>query len=284
MKKYFGALFLTAGLLCATADLQAAGAPAYTAQSIVNLASLQAGLTPNTVAALFGENLALVTRSRTDEDTGSGTLPIQLPGTGVTVLVNRVAASLEMVSPKQVNFIVPPYLKPGMAEIILVLNGRAGPPVKVPIVAVAPEFFRLDENVALARHLDEKWNWVTADYPVQPNEHIIVYAASLGATAPEQVYRKICKDPARLADVPGFHLYLGQDEISPERIEYVGAMVGFPGLYEIRVQLPETLTHHPELHIRIGDVESQRKVILPTNVPAPAPDPVEPETPNSRSN
>ena len=77
-------------------------APCYTEAGIVNGASFVAGsLAPNTLASIYGSNLAWTPRPLAAEDILGGRLPVRLGG--VTVHVGAYQAPLYYVSPNQVR-------------------------------------------------------------------------------------------------------------------------------------------------------------------------------------
>ena len=96
----------------AFADITGIGSsPAYTAASIVHAATQTAeALAPNTIATIYGTNLAFSTTASVASDISAGTLPQSLDG--VTVIVDSILANLFYVSPGQINFLVPYNLTP----------------------------------------------------------------------------------------------------------------------------------------------------------------------------
>jgi uncharacterized protein (TIGR03437 family) len=254
------------------------GVPTYTKASVVQLASLASGpVAPNSLMAIFGKELSWVTAARPANDETVKTLPLLLSGTGVMVSVNGLAAPIEMVSPEQVNFLIPANLLPGKAEVRLVMNGRAGPVVEIVVVEAAPAVFTLEEGVALARH-EDTFEWVDRNRPAQPGERIRLYVSGLGQTVPALGYRELPRKEAEVQLRDHLSLIVGDVEISGEWISYAGLMPGFPGLYEIRFQMPETLEGDPAVIVRIREQSSQQGVRLVTlTEPPPVVAPVEPK-------
>lgn len=70
----------------------------------VSAATFQPGIAPNSLATIFGANLAISIASATTEP--GGALPTDLNGT--SVMINGEAAGLIYVSPSQINLLVPP--------------------------------------------------------------------------------------------------------------------------------------------------------------------------------
>lgn len=257
------------------------GLPTYTGASVVQLASLAPGpVAPNSLMAIFGKELAWVTAARPNDDETVKTLPLLLSGTGVMVSVNGLAAPVEMVSPEQVNFLIPPNLLPGKAEVRLVMNGRAGPAVELEVVEASPAIFTLEEGVALARH-EDTFEWVDRNRPAQPGEWIRLYASGLGQTVPALAYRELPRKEAEIQLRDQLSLLVGDVEIYGERIAYAGVMPDFPGLYEIRFQMPETAEGDPRIILRIVQRNSQQGIRLVTLAePPPVVEPADPEPVN----
>jgi uncharacterized protein (TIGR03437 family) len=108
-------------------------APLYTPSTIVNAANPNApALAPNTIATLFGTDLAFASGALTTDQIRGGMLPSVLFGTGVRVWVAGIQAAIYYVSDKQINFLVPD-LRPGQVEIRVSRDSLYGPAVRVPV-------------------------------------------------------------------------------------------------------------------------------------------------------
>src|SRR4051812_11780421 len=89
----------------AWADIGASTPLVYSAASIVNAATQTANaLAPNTIATVYGQNLAYASYGLTAGDVNGGTMPTSLQG--VSVLVRGIPASLFYISPGQINFLI----------------------------------------------------------------------------------------------------------------------------------------------------------------------------------
>src|ERR1700720_1278834 len=116
MPVVFFLLLLSCGLGADT--IGARDAPAYSGSSIVNAAdNLVEPLAPNTIATIYGKNLAYGIKSLTLNDISRGVLPTVLPGSGVRILVGGFLANPYYISPTQINFLVPPNLLPGATSV-----------------------------------------------------------------------------------------------------------------------------------------------------------------------
>ena len=227
-------------------------APCYTVQGITNIASGTPGaLAPNTLASIYGTNLSFVTRAISQNDIQAGKLPIELPGTGVLVYVDGWPAHLYLVSPEQVNFLVPCNLEAAEVTIQVFRVGTVGPAVRLKLREAAPALFTLDANHVLASKLD--YSLVTATTPSRPGEWVILWATGLGSVAPPTTYGKLPPEAASLEKIGDFRVLLDGVAVTPERVGYAGLAPGYAGLYQINLRLPASAPVNPEVRIAIGD-------------------------------
>jgi uncharacterized protein (TIGR03437 family) len=236
--------------------------PAYSPSTIVNAASQTSGLlAPNAIATLYGSDLAYVTRGLVAGDIRGGTLPTVLSGSGVRVLLSGQPAFPYFVSPRQVNFLVPSNLKPGLFRLQLVREGRAGPEVEVRLGAAAPGLFQYEPGLAIAVRLNGAL--VSRESPASPGDVLILYATGLGETVPPPRAGEIAQAAAPLAATAGFELHFDGNRVAPGDVLYVGLAPGFAGLYQINVRLPQGVGQNPEVRVAAGGVFSAEAVRLP---------------------
>ena len=237
------------------------GAPKYVRASIVNGASyLPDRLAPNTIVTVFGEDLAFTTRALVPSDISDQRLPTALPGAGVRVVVRNELAGLFYVSPNQINLLIPGNLLPGRAEIRVVRQGLAGPPVEVYLDEVAPGLFLLDEHTAIATYPDG--TLVGPGHPARPGEWVVLYATGLGRTRPPLAPYEIPRQAAVLEDLENFAVLLDGKAVPREHVAYVGVTPGFAGLYQINLRLPEDVAEDPEVRLEVRGRLSQPGVRL----------------------
>ncbi len=241
--------------------LQAA-APFYSADSIVNAADNQPGpLAPNTIASIYGTNLAYGTKAITANDIRGGALPTVFPGTGARVVIGGLQASLYYVSPTQINFLVPANFLPGIFNLNVVVDGLAGPAVAIQIAAASPALFQLDPANAVATRADA--SVITSDSPARPGDIVVLYATGLGQTTPPIESGKLPTQAALLARIDEFAVLLDGQPVDPHSIEYAGIAPGFAGLYQINVTLPDSTAANPELRIALAGSISPPALRLP---------------------
>jgi uncharacterized protein (TIGR03437 family) len=251
--------FLLVAALAGFTQCTGSGAPpdslSYSAASIVNSASNQVGaFAPNTFLTIYGTNLGYTTRSISQTDIRANTLPGILPGTGVSVFINHVRASVYYVSPTQINVLIPSDSFPGPAQLQVLLDNLAGPVIPITLAATAPALFQMDTKNAIAVHADG--SLLTTATPGNPGEFIVLYATGLGLSVPTPGYSEIPLSAASLRDLVKFRVLLDGIAVDPSRVAYAGVAPGFAGLYQINVKLPDDTGTNPEIRLQTPDSES----------------------------
>lgn len=242
-----------AALILAGSGGRKDAAPFYIPASIVNAASNQPGLAPNSFVTIYGVDLAYATRWITPADIRGNTLPTVLIGSGVQVYLNKQPAFMYFASPAQINVLVPPHLTPGPVEVVVNRDGLIGPAVKLQLDAYAPALFLMPDGFAIAARGDG--SLVTASKPAQPGEVVILYATGLGAFSPPLLGGQIPNGPALLARGADFGVWLAGAAVDPARILYAGVAPGFAGLYQVNLRLPVGVPPDPE--VRVGYPEAR---------------------------
>jgi uncharacterized protein (TIGR03437 family) len=218
-------------------------------------------LAPNTIVSLYGTELAFSTRALEASDIRDGTLPTLLPGTGIRLLVNSLAAHIYYVSPRQVNLLIPALLKPGPAELQLVVDGRAGPLVRFNLSEAAPALFLQGDNLAIA--VSPSGRLYTIESKARGGDWIIMYATGLGPVRPAAGYGELAPKAAPLAKPEDFRVILNGEAVDSARVSYAGLTPGFAGLYQVNLQLPVDLGEDPEIRLAAGGLVSPAGVRLP---------------------
>jgi uncharacterized protein (TIGR03437 family) len=227
-------------------------APSYSATSIVNSASNQAGaLAPNTFLTIYGTNLAYTTRAMAASDIHGNTLPTILPGTGVSVYINHIRAHMYYVSPTQINVLIPADTYAGPAQLQIELDNIYGPVIPITLTPSAPALFQMDAQTAIAVHADG--SLLTAAAPGRPGEEVVLYATGLGVINPPLAYGEIPQAAAQLKDRARFQVIFDGAPMDATRVAYAGAAPGFAGLYQINLKLPDTIGPDPEIRVQTLD-------------------------------
>jgi uncharacterized protein (TIGR03437 family) len=265
-------------------------APSYTAGSLVNPANGRPGpFAPNQMVALYGSELAWSSDTASPEDIRNNLLPVRLqPGVQVLMVFGRlgVPMPLQMVSPGQINFVLPASADPGPVDIAVVRDGMHGPLVRIELQDVAPALAENPANMALAAHPDGRL--ITPDDPAVPGQEIVLHATGLGPTVLRLRDGEIPIVPPRTAAglairrLKELSVLLDGEAVDRGLIAYAGLTPGVAAMYQIRLRLPFRVYPDPEIRIAIGDRISPEGVRLPVQpaVSAPPPDlPPDPLTP-----
>ena len=261
------AVLTLAACLCAQA-------PNYPAIGIVNGASWNSSLAPNTIASIFGTQLSWNTQALGPGNIASGTLPTNLGG--VQVLVGGCPpgepAPLFYVSPLQINFLVPNNLIPGPACVAVVRQGMHGPVVPITLNSAAPALFLTADGSPVATHLD--WSLVTKDAPALVGEVIVLWGVGLGyvnsgagcfdntGTPDVGPDGELAPGPEPLCDMQDFNVMIGGAAIDHSLILYAGLAPGFAGVYQVNVQMPAQFPAKHGVQLALGSIVSAAGVTL----------------------
>lgn len=223
-------------------------------------------LAPGGLAVIAGNNFASFADFRSAVVSASGTLPVMLQD--VCVSVGGVPAFLSGVSKTQINFVVP-NLAPGSVVPVKVVarcssTAVLSSPQTVRIASSAPEFFytsRLADGKRGVAAIDAVTGGLLgpASLPgaaaAHAGEYVTLFATGFGAVMPAAPPGTIAPGPAKvLADVV---VTVDGKPLPVERMLYTGVAPGYAGLYQLNIQLPDTLSGElAEIGIRIGDATS----------------------------
>jgi uncharacterized protein (TIGR03437 family) len=220
---------MTHGLL---GRLQAA--PIVTAANVINGASFQPGIAPNTWVTIKGGNLSGTTRVWDSDDFVGSALPTDIDSVGVTV--NGTYAYVEYVSPGQLNILLPVGLAAGQATFVTYNFGLASASVTVQVQDVAPAcFLQSDGTHIVATHangtLVGPTSTTTGATPAAPGETIVLYGTGLGVTNPAAPEGKLITTALPLATPP--IIMIGG---TASQVPFAGLISA--GLYQINVTVP----------------------------------------------
>jgi len=176
-------------------------------------------------------------------------LPVEL--NFVRVFVENQQVPLLFVSDGQINFILPTNLKPGPVTIRVATEGLSGPEIQVNVVNCAPTMFPTDGGFALAT--DAQNQVLTPDHPAYPGDIVVIYMTGLGRTSPSFDAREVPGTAARI--VSTIKVSLGGQDLDPVYTKYAGLTPGWPGLYQLNLEIPKNAGTDPELKVT-GDVSA----------------------------
>ena len=160
---------------------------------VVNGASFQATIAPNTWITIFGGLLSGASRPWGAEDFSGSRLPTSVEDVSVTI--NGKPAYVYYVSPGQVNVLAPPDLLEGPAIVEVSRGALKSSPVTVQAQRVAPGLFMFDpENrrYAAVTHVNGTLVGKTSLYPgattaARPGEVITLWGS--GSAALRRIFR-----------------------------------------------------------------------------------------------
>jgi uncharacterized protein (TIGR03437 family) len=218
-----------------------AGAPpTISANGVVNGASFQPGIVPNSWATIQGANLAGAVDTW-NSFIVNGKLPTSLDG--VTVSVGGKPAYLYYVSPSQINLLAPD-IPPGSTQVTVSTSAGTSSTFTVNAAQYGPAFFPWPNNQAVATRQDFSFAVAPGTFQgatttaAKPGDVIILWGTGFGPTAPAS--------PTGV-QVPGDQTY-STSTLPTVTINGVAATVygaalapGFAGLYQIAIQVPPSL-------------------------------------------
>ncbi|HUI54177.1 MAG TPA: IPT/TIG domain-containing protein [Bryobacteraceae bacterium] len=204
-------------------------------QRVLNAASYApAGnpIAPGEFIALFGTGMAASTKTATP--------PYPLTFNGVTVLINGKQAPLYYVSATQINALVP-YSTQGPTATVVVQNGSTNSnTVTVPVAATAPGIFSLDWSGTGAGAVEHtNFSVVNAASPASRGETVLLFLSGLGTVTPtvNDGYPGNANNLSYTDAKPT--VFVGDVQVTPM---YSVLHAVFPGLYQVAVTIPTTLS------------------------------------------
>jgi len=205
--------------------------PVIQAGGILNAASLsiQAAVSPGSIASLFGLNLSSVTAIGAAAPPGT-----QLGGT--QLLFNGTPAPLFYVAPDQINFQVPIEVSGSNVTATVVSKGRRSLAVAVPLSRVAPGVFTLGANGSgQGAVLNQDYSVNSPQNPAPAGSAIMIYATGLGPTDPP-----VATGQGGGTAPPNLTIEMPTVLINGSRaaVLYSGLAPGFPGEYQVNARIP----------------------------------------------
>ncbi len=195
-----------------------------------NLAAVVgAPLAPNTVAQVFGSNLASATAS-------PGVVPLVTTFNGTSMIIGGQEAPLYFVSPNQLTVQIPPELAPNRqyAAVVSANNALTLPDI-ITLVAVQPGMAAFADGGIIAQHGTD-FSLVDANRPAKPGEALIIYLVGMGATSPAVASAQLAPnaEPLARATTQPTMTVDGQ----PATIFFAGLTPQGIGLYQINFAVP----------------------------------------------
>ncbi len=209
-----------------------------TSNGVVNAASFQRDIAPNTWITIFGKLLSGASRPWGPEDFSGSRLPTSVEDVKVTI--NGKPAYVYYVSPGQVNVLTPTDLFVGPAVIELSRGALKSSPVTAQAQSIAPGLFMFDpENRRYAATTRANGSLVGktslypgATSPARPGEIIVLWGTGFGRTTPDIPDGEVVTVPAQLVATPVV-------TIGAVTAEVLYAGLSASGLYQLNVKVPD---------------------------------------------
>jgi uncharacterized protein (TIGR03437 family) len=226
--------------------------PTISRNGVVNAASMQTAVAPNTLVSIFGRNLATANASF-----ASYPLPTVLGG--VCVTLNNVPMPLLATSSGQINAQLPLGLSGRVSMVVRSIAAQnASGATTIALSKYAPAVLMDDSGNPMIYHKDGRL--VNKSRPAARDEPLTIYAAGLGATTGGKVTSGNPSPSSPLAVTGTVQLFFGNP-----LIKEAGVIVDWSGLEPGRVGVYKILARVPGAHIkgdalpvtiRVGGVDS----------------------------
>ena len=241
--------------------------PQTTFDRIVNAASfLDKKLTGGSIGTVFGIFKQAVTPGQLSLEGGAPqVIPTEL--NGVQVLINGEAAPLFFAGEGQINFLVPSELEPGIASLLVTVNGVPSDLVSFPVVEAGPGLFPLPANIAgpgraVVQNQDFALN--LPENPAAPGQVVILYLTGTGPTEPPIPTGELAPaDPLAELTLETTVTIGGQEA----QVLFAGATPGFSGLTQINAAVPQVDAGDRPVVVTVGG-EASPSLLLSVGPPA----------------
>jgi uncharacterized protein (TIGR03437 family) len=223
-------------------------------QGIVNAASnapVGNPISPGEFIAIYGSGLS--------GQTATATPPYPSTLSGVSVSIGGLPAPIYLVSPGQINCLVPYAVNVTQPNVnIVVTNNQASSnTVAVPISATSPGIFSDDlsgTGDGAIVHLSGLL--VNPANPATKGETLSIYLTGLGALTTPVTDGAAPNPPAADAVTTPLAIYVDGIPVPAMSVPYAGINPVYPGLYQINFVVPTTLLVSGELPIAILTADS----------------------------
>jgi uncharacterized protein (TIGR03437 family) len=228
--------------------------PVIAEGGVLDTASYRGTPAPGSLVAIFGTRLA-------SGPAQAGSLPLPSSLADTSVLLGGELLPLSFASDGQVNAQIPYTLAPNARHQIVVMRGDSlSVPQNVTIGAARPAVFTVDGSGGGQGHIYRAGPSGTAvlagpDSPARSGEVVVVYCAGLGAVSPEVPAGTAAPLTSLSRTIePTTALIQGL----PATVSFAGLTPGFVGLYQVNVQIPESVVDSDTtaLVLTVGDQSS----------------------------
>ncbi|MCU1262497.1 MAG: repeat containing protein, partial [Bryobacterales bacterium] len=204
---------------------------------VVNGASFQAGIAPNSWVTIRGTNLSSQT-DLWDKAIIAGLLPTTLDNIAVTIGGRPVYA--QYISPTQINVLTPFDLATGVLPVTITTPAGASAAFSVLSSTYMPAFFMWPNNQPVATHSDFSWAAKAGTFagaatiPAKPGEVIVLWGTGMGPTSPAApIGVQVSGGPYSTLSLPTITV------LATKATVYGAALApGYAGLYQLAFQVP----------------------------------------------
>jgi uncharacterized protein (TIGR03437 family) len=250
-------------VITAAASLQApaATAPAIAAGGIGSAVSGAVGLAPGSWVAIYGTNLATMTKELANSDLVDNTIPTSLAG--VTVKINGKAAFVQYVSAGQVNVLAPDDTASGSVPVVVTNSVGTSNTVNSNMQAVLPALsvsagyvraVRVSDG-ALVNGTGAAESGFTTVAAAKPGDVLALYGSGFGPTDPAVAVGPVFTGAYQTANP--VTVAIGN---VPAQVLWAG-LVG-PGAYQINVVAPSVASGDQVVVATVASVNSQAGAML----------------------
>src|SRR5262249_13418207 len=155
---------------------------------------------------------------------------------------------------------------PGPTSLTVVRDGVMGPTIAIDFAEVSPGLFQ-NNSMASASHADG--SLINSDAPAHPGEIVVLYGTGLGQPAvpldSESDGRAVTSSDLTALRIQRFadlQVTLDDSKVDPQRILWAGLTPGLAGVYQINLQLPDSVAPNPLIRVWIADQGSAPGIIL----------------------
>jgi uncharacterized protein (TIGR03437 family) len=163
------------------------------------------------------------------------------------------------VSAGQINCLVP-YSTAGATATIQVQNGTASSnTVTVPVALTSPGIYSLDQSGTGSGAIEHaNGTVVNAANPAAPNETVVVYLTGMGAVTPT-IADGTASTGTTLNQTVMPTVYVAYQQAT---VHFSGLAPGFPGLYQLNVTIPMSLSSAGNFPLAIGTANAFHDQVL----------------------
>jgi uncharacterized protein (TIGR03437 family) len=224
------------------------GSPTPTVTAVVNGASSGSSIATGSWVSIYGSNLATDSRLwNPSTEIINGIFPTSLDGTSVTI--NNKMATVEYISPGQVNIQPPDDTAVGPVPVVVTTAAGASSTFMATYAQIAPGLFPgAAAPYIVAQHADN--SYVTPASPAQPGEVIILWGTGFGPASPAVPAGKVFNGANPLANTAT--ATIGGQSAPIDFAGVVGA-----GLVQINVHVPNISNGDAPVVVTVGGASTQ---------------------------